>query len=314
MELPESLTTSQPYVSTAASLISGCVGGTMQVLVGQPLDTIKTRAQIAPPGTFTGPMDVARRTLAKEGFLGFYKGMLSPLFGVAGVNSLLFGAYTVSKRLVSPYPDLTVVQTALAGSMAGAVNSVLASPVEMFKIRMQAQYGKSNDLRLREVVRLMWQEWGFRQGIMRGFWVTVVREIPAYAGFYTGFEVSKRAFQKRYGSEQILPVWTLLCSGAMEGLDTGLAATLWSRVQMAEQPPRGNYIADTWRTICKEEGARALFRGLAPTYTHTTASNLSDSSLKFIFNPSYDNSVPAAASTFVGYELTMEFLHKHTNI
>ncbi|POW11741.1 hypothetical protein PSTT_01878 [Puccinia striiformis] len=295
MELPESLTTSQPYVSTAASLISGCVGGTMQVLVGQPLDTIKTRAQIAPPGTFTGPMDVARRTLAKEGFLGFYK---------------------VSKRLVSPYPDLTVVQTALAGSMAGAVNSVLASPVEMFKIRMQAQYGKSNDLR--EVVRLMWQEWGFRQGIMRGFWVTVVREIPAYAGFYTGFEVSKRAFQKRYGSEQILPVWTLLCSGAMGGIGYWTCCypldVIKSRVQMAEQPPRGNYIADTWRTICKEEGARALFRGLAPTYTHTTASNLSDSSLKFIFNPSYDNSVPAAASTFVGYELTMEFLHKHTNI
>jgi hypothetical protein len=31
--------------------------------------------------------------------------------------------------------------------MAGAVNSVLASPVEMFKVRMQAQYGKPNDLR-----------------------------------------------------------------------------------------------------------------------------------------------------------------------
>jgi solute carrier family 25 carnitine/acylcarnitine transporter 20/29 len=29
-------------------LIAGSVGGAAQVLVGQPLDTVKTRAQIAP--------------------------------------------------------------------------------------------------------------------------------------------------------------------------------------------------------------------------------------------------------------------------
>jgi len=283
--------------STVASLIGGSVGGMLQVLVGQPLDTIKTRAQIAPPGSFTGPMDVARRTLAQEGFLGFYKGMASPLVGVAGVNSLLFGAYAVAKRIVSPYPDLSVLQTALAGSMAGAVNSLLASPVEMFKVRMQAQYGSSRDLRLRDAVRLMWQQWGFRHGIMRGFWVTVAREIPAYAGFYTGFEVSKRAFQTRYGSaDQTLPVWTLLCSGAMGGIGYWTCCypldVIKSRVQMADRPPKGiNYIADTWRRICREEGGRALFRGLMPTYLRA---------------------VPAAAATFVGYELTMDFLGKHT--
>ncbi|KAG8842168.1 hypothetical protein FRB91_004376 [Serendipita sp. 411] len=33
-------------------LIAGSVGGAAQVLVGQPLDTIKTRAQIAPKGMF----------------------------------------------------------------------------------------------------------------------------------------------------------------------------------------------------------------------------------------------------------------------
>ena len=61
--------------------------------------------------------------------------MASPLLGVAGVNSLLFGSFVVSKRLVSPYPNLTIAQTALAGAMAGAVTSTLAGPVEMFKIK-----------------------------------------------------------------------------------------------------------------------------------------------------------------------------------
>ena len=54
---------------------------------------------------------------------------MSPLLGVAAVNSLLFTAYGASRRIVSPYPDLSIAQVALAGSMAGAVNAVLASPV-----------------------------------------------------------------------------------------------------------------------------------------------------------------------------------------
>ena len=76
--------------------------------------------------------------------------------------------------------------------MAGAANAILASPgtiiivivqlmsadaiflVEMFKVRMQGQYGAATDKRLREVVRDMWKQWGFRQGIMRGYWVSVV--------------------------------------------------------------------------------------------------------------------------------------------
>jgi solute carrier family 25 carnitine/acylcarnitine transporter 20/29 len=54
--------------------------------------------------------------------------MLSPLLGIAGVNSLLFAAYGASKRVVSPYPDLSLKEIAAAGAMAGAANAVLASP------------------------------------------------------------------------------------------------------------------------------------------------------------------------------------------
>jgi solute carrier family 25 (mitochondrial carnitine/acylcarnitine transporter), member 20/29 len=57
-------------------------------------------------------------------------GMASPLMGIAAVNSLLFTAYNISKRIISPFPDLSIGQIALAGSMAGVGNSVLASPGE----------------------------------------------------------------------------------------------------------------------------------------------------------------------------------------
>lgn len=49
--------------------------------------------------------------------------------------------------------------------------------VEMFKVRMQGQYGAETDKRLRAVVSEMWKDWGFRKGIMRGYWVSFDGEI-----------------------------------------------------------------------------------------------------------------------------------------
>lgn len=48
---------------------------------------------------------------------------------------------------------------------------------------MQAQYGAASDKRLSIVFRDMWSQWGFRKGVMRGFWITALREVPAYAGY-----------------------------------------------------------------------------------------------------------------------------------
>jgi solute carrier family 25 carnitine/acylcarnitine transporter 20/29 len=63
-----------PLAIPFSDLIAGSVGGAAQVIVGQPLDTIKTRAQISPPGMFKGPMDILMQTIRKEGFFALYKG------------------------------------------------------------------------------------------------------------------------------------------------------------------------------------------------------------------------------------------------
>ncbi|KAI0335757.1 mitochondrial carrier [Cubamyces sp. BRFM 1775] len=284
--------------STINELIAGSVGGAAQVIVGQPLDTIKTRAQTAPAGMFRGPMDILTQTLRKEGFFALYKGMASPLVGIAGVNSLLFAAYGVSKRIISPFPQLSLKEIAAAGAIAGAVNAVLASPVEMFKVRMQGQYGSPSDKRLRAVVSEMWRDWGFRKGIMRGFWVTVAREIPAYAGFYTAFEFSKRKFSEKYGKQ--IPVWALLASGSTGGIAYWLACypldVVKSRVQLRATPPQGTpvqYIARELKAVVVESGASGLFRGLTPSLLR---------------------SIPAAASTFAAFELTREYLKEITGV
>lgn len=236
-------------------------------------------------------MDILRQTVKKEGVLALYKGMASPLMGVAAVNSLLFTAYGVSRRIVSPYPDLSVPQVALAGSMAGAANAILASPVEMFKIRMQGQYGGVGDKKLGAVVKDMWREYGIRNGIMRGYWITFIKEIPAYAGFYGAYETVKRHFGKQYGDN--IPIWGLLTSGACGGVAYWLACypldVVKSRIQLANTPPMkghwlsGGYVTRELAAIVREGGYKALFKGIGPSLVRA---------------------VPSAASTFVAFELT----------
>jgi hypothetical protein len=68
--------------ATINELIAGSVGGAAQVLVGQPLDTIKTRAQIAPSSVLyavhetAGPnliSGVNRGHVCKSSRICFYK-------------------------------------------------------------------------------------------------------------------------------------------------------------------------------------------------------------------------------------------------
>lgn len=57
--------------------------------------------------------------------------------------------------------------------------------------------------------------------------ITVMREAPAYAGFYAGFENTKRTFRTQLfpdlPKDQNLPVWALMISGSVGGICNWLA-------------------------------------------------------------------------------------------
>jgi solute carrier family 25 carnitine/acylcarnitine transporter 20/29 len=69
--------------------------------------------------------------------------MASPLLGIAGVNSLLFASCVYSKRVVSPFPQLSLKEIAVAGAMAGAANAILASPGMLHHSLLQLDHSKA---------------------------------------------------------------------------------------------------------------------------------------------------------------------------
>lgn len=51
-------------------LLSGST--TLTRNTGHPFDLTKTRLQTAPPGTYTGAVDVVKKTLARDGLTGYF--------------------------------------------------------------------------------------------------------------------------------------------------------------------------------------------------------------------------------------------------
>ena len=62
--------------SSIKSFISGGFGGICAVLVGHPFDLIKTRLQTAPPGTYSGSIDVTMKTIRADGVKGLYLSLI----------------------------------------------------------------------------------------------------------------------------------------------------------------------------------------------------------------------------------------------
>ncbi|KAJ3083972.1 hypothetical protein HK102_000812 [Quaeritorhiza haematococci] len=84
---------------------------------------------------------------------------------------------------------LSLKQIAIAGAGAGAINSFVAGPIELLKIRLQAQYenpvaaGANANAKPQfagpvDVARHLAKTYGWRRGIFRGTWATIAREVP----------------------------------------------------------------------------------------------------------------------------------------
>ncbi len=66
-----------PIAMPLSDFAAGAAAGGAQVIVGQPLDTVRVRMQTAPRGTFNGTWDVLAKTVRYEGITGLFKGELS---------------------------------------------------------------------------------------------------------------------------------------------------------------------------------------------------------------------------------------------
>ncbi|KAG8953082.1 hypothetical protein FRC04_003029 [Tulasnella sp. 424] len=275
-----------------AGVLAGMGSGLTKTAVGHGFDTIKTRLQCSPPGTYTGALDCLMKTVRNESIFALYKGASPPAIGWAISDSILMGSlynYRLwllkngGRAIVEPTPfqdsggdgakkfRLTVLGHGLAGLGAGWTSSFISHPVELLKVNLQLQRErKAADRKFKgpiDVFRQVIKHRGFF-GLYRGFGTTLYfrgcffwmfGSVEAYmrlAGVLHGtpFEMSNATATFFSGGLAAFSFWAFAIP--MDNVKNRIMAS-----PLTDQRPS---VAAVARTIFTTHGWRGFYAGFTP--------------------------------------------------
>jgi len=250
----------------ALDFAAGCLGGAAGVIVGHPFDTIKVHLQTQNPKNplYRGTFHCFQSIVAKYSICGLYRGISSPMGGVAIVNAIIFGVYGNIQRHSSD-PD-SIKSHFLAGSAAGLAQSVVCSPMELIKTRLQLQSDNPMNKQFRGALHCLthiFKTEGFR-GVYRGIGITALRDLPGFSSYFVSYEMLIRA-SPNPGN------FYLFMAGGVAGVISWILTmpldVIKSRLQADGMGEKQRYtgIRDCFTQSYKAEGPSFLTRGMSST-------------------------------------------------
>ncbi|XP_063784811.1 solute carrier family 25 member 48 [Pseudophryne corroboree] len=189
----------------ADDFIAGWFGGAASVIVGHPLDTVKARLQAG--HGYGNTCNCILKVYKNENVAGFFKGMSFPLASIAVYNSVVFGVFSNTQRLIRRYrntsqtrsPDL--IDLTVASMLAGCVSVGIGGPVDLVKIKLQMQtlsatseglprnqgatltHDKTRYRGPIHCVNCILRKEGF-SGMYRGAGAMLLRDVPGYCLYF----------------------------------------------------------------------------------------------------------------------------------
>ncbi|KAM0787336.1 hypothetical protein ACM66B_003425 [Microbotryomycetes sp. NB124-2] len=213
---------SDEVISPTLDFVAGTIAGIMSVVVGQPFDVVKVKLQCAAGpsndqqrlgGRGLGPLqNLTNRTrtagTAMSAFLqvlkedkakGLFKGVTSPMLGVAAINASVFTSYKYTLNLMVG-PDGAKVgpnlwQICAAGAASGVFTSFITTPIERLKILQQSSRPGQPVPSLASLVRQH-----SVPSLYRGWTATVLRDL-GFGPYFAVYEAVCRFDLGRTGYE-----------------------------------------------------------------------------------------------------------------
>lgn len=214
---------------------------------------------------YRGAFHCLKSLIAKESFRGLYRGMSSPMLGVSAINAIVFGVYGNVQRMSSA-PD-SYMSHFLAGSLAGFTQSIICSPMELAKTRLQLQVHKIGTAKFNgptQCLSYIYQCEGFR-GVFRGLGATALRDVPGFALYFLSYEYLMRL---KHDPGIAYTLFAGGTAGAFSWMFTIPIDVVKSRLQtdgMSGQNRTYSGMIDCFRKSYHVEGNAFLTRGLSST-------------------------------------------------
>ena len=293
-------------VEAAKDIAFGSIAGTLGKIVEYPFDTVKVRLQSQPdhlPLRYTGPLDCFAQSIRQDGVRGLYRGVSAPLFGAAAETSCLFFSYRVAQDVIRLFSvptatrkvedDLPLPSLVAAGAMSGAVTSLILTPIELVKCRMQVPLTSSMDPTLRNtsigplaVIKEVYRREGVA-GFWRGQLGTLLRETGGGAAWFGCYETFSLFFRQRAQAatgdkDPSLPIWQSMLAGAGAGLGYNFsffpADTIKSKMQTGDLASIGanggrQTFMEVGRALYRTHGLKGLYRGCGITLLRSAPSS-----------------------------------------
>ncbi|KAF9397866.1 hypothetical protein BGX21_008419 [Mortierella sp. AD011] len=222
----------------------GYISGVAGLIIGSPLDVLKVRLQAQGDSGVSRSIHSNKNSLTtmvqNEGIRSLFKGITSPIVGLAGLNSILFASYSASMRLletISPTPTSPsygdtyqpLSHVFAAGFVAGVACFLVSTPTELVKCRAQviasrldpnssaaAQKAILSESGSWRVAKDVVKRFGLK-GLYQGGWVTILRDAPGYGVYFLSYEGLKRALDIPPGETGGINTWKLLFAGGLAG-------------------------------------------------------------------------------------------------
>lgn len=168
----------------SADFWAGYLSGAAGIIIGNPLDLVKTRLQAGTAASTSSSLPVtgdasstASRSPTRLGNL--VKGAAAPVLGYGALNALLFMTYNRTMAAMGetdPANPHSLAKTWAAGAAAGLAIFVVSAPTELIKCRVQVSRANVSSLdAAKEILR--------RDGLRGLYWggaVTVLRDSVGY--------------------------------------------------------------------------------------------------------------------------------------
>ncbi|CAN8065104.1 unnamed protein product [Agarophyton chilense] len=160
-----------------------------------------------------------------------------------------------------------------AGALAGFINTLILSPLDVVKTRLQVQGSASFATHkyngLFHALSRMLKEEGFAS-YYRGLSASLWAFVPNWAIYWYAYESFKRAYTPPgKNSTPMVHVFSALSAGGITAVTTAPFWTLKSRLQVDFHSASGGSkyrsVPHGFRKIIREEGVSALYKGLTPT-------------------------------------------------
>lgn len=235
------------------SLAAGGVAGTCTDLVFFPIDTIKTRLQ-AKGGFFTN-----------GGWHGIYQGVGSTIVASAPGAALFFMCYDYGKRTLPEYSyfkDSPAMVHMASASIGEIVACSVRVPSEVVKQRVQTGQHASSWASFTNILKNQSGEGVFR-GLYRGYFTTILREIPFTMIQFPLYEKMKSMWASARGVKKVDPLSGALCGSVAGGIAAAATTPLDVLKTRLILNRHGETFSETLREIYKD-GSATFFRGIVP--------------------------------------------------